>query len=1146
MFKGKIVKLITISLVLCTLCSFFSAVDKVSAAVSDDALIKFEAYGLYDCMARRFKRNFKSEDIQDNTYWGEGTKELIQGTDDDYVSLPAEHNLSGDNDDKISCSKLASNLIGVKSDNDKNPYESFAALLDKFGYEKQDTAGKSKCIKYKFRWIGAGEERFHDAGYIEYCESDVNNDGSINSGSEPTTITYGNSTGEENGDFFVYVGAIDKSDPSKITYCLNPQKYNIYGEECDEYDDEDKTSVSRSLSWSRLTEDLGDQIKNQYIYLSGTGYGKDAGSGIIASDITNGIWVEYNGSEPGTSDSSTANSAFSYEMKSPLRSFEKAYKNFFGKDYSPYTFNKSQQASLYQNYILSYWEAKTQACADTKESSETAGNELLMGDDDNDQYYHQTKLYKSDGTAQYCYVETDKYNKKVYGIKNELPADSKIGFAAVAKWLLDNGPDKIDSSELSVSLSDSSTANDNNTKPEYTCMNSGGAGSLGWIACPILDWVSDSVQNIYSSAVAPLLQVDSKFFSNDEDVGTFHAWGIFQSMANIVFIILFLFVIFSQLTGVGIDNYGIKKIMPKLVVAAVLINLSYLICLICVDISNIAGNGVQSLFNGLDPGGSVATFIDEYNGVTSTHTEEVVTSSGAGATALTAVALVAILAGGFIAIWHNPALLLSLLVSALGVLIAILFLFVLLAGREAAIIVLTVISPLAFVCYILPNTKKFFDKWLKFWEGLLLVYPICGLLVGGGDFVSRLLLSIGFADSNFFMGFVTMIVGIIPIFFIPTVLKGAFAAMGNIGSAFANLGRTARGAATDKIRKSEGYKAVQQQGLDRSVRSKAGYSRRNDRLNAKGRLKSRFAKTGFARALGYGGLQSARVKAASGIVDEEVESRASVEQALAVSGIAKKGGDVKGYYGDMLEKAGKSGSANNVNAVVAAMVNSGQIKEKDIADLMRKHINDGNIKIRNDGTMANVFREMATKYGSGFLSTDAELKDFMQKGGLDKSGNKISSLGNYGDYAKAGHMDATDIKKEDVTKLSGDSLSGLIKSGVLDQGMAQQMLAMNPNISNDKRIMLGAAANNLDISSMTAEQFKETAKSVAQKPDDASTLIQGMSSEMAKALTSATPQSVNVVQNFRGGGRQIEPVDVNLRSNYREPSGYDDDTSTWD
>ena len=68
-----------------------------------------------------------------------------------------------------------------------------------------------------------------------------------------------------------------------------------------------------------------------------------------------------------------------------------------------------------------------------------------------------------------------------------------------------------------------------------------------------------------------------------------------RNIANIIFIIAFIFVIYSQLTSMGISNYGIKRMLPKIIVAAILINLSYYICAVLVDTSNIIGAQLQNL-----------------------------------------------------------------------------------------------------------------------------------------------------------------------------------------------------------------------------------------------------------------------------------------------------------------------------------------------------------------------------------------------------------------------------------------------------------------------------------------------------------------------------------------------------------------------
>lgn len=362
----------------------------------------------------------------------------------------------------------------------------------------------------------------------------------------------------------------------------------------------------------------------------------------------------------------------------------------------------------------------------------------------------------------------------------------------------------------------------NSLENQPNCASSGAAGSLGWIICPVLNLLSNTSENIYNNYVEPALRVEPKLFSGQDDKdGTRFAWEIFRGVANTAFIILLIVVIFSQITGFGIDNYGIKKILPKLIIAAVLINLSYLICLICVDLSNIIGNGLQTLFNNL-PVGDAASKIEIGNG----EVEIPNNINAVKTTALTGVMLLiifttkiwgAVSSSGFLG-----GIVLPLLMIALTVVIAIFFLFLLLAARQAAIIVLTVVSPLAFACYILPNTKKVFDKWAKIGWGLLLVYPICGLLIGGGNYVSKLLLTVGIGAGGFTMAFMAMIAGVVPIFFIPSVLKSSLTAMGNLGAKISGIGDRLRGGTVRKIQSSEVYKSAQERGREQGTRIRAG------------------------------------------------------------------------------------------------------------------------------------------------------------------------------------------------------------------------------------------------------------------------------------------------------------------------------------
>ena len=407
-------------------------------------------------------------------------------------------------------------------------------------------------------------------------------------------------------------------------------------------------------------------------------------------------------------------------------------------------------------------------------------------------------------------------------LTEEFKVDKYDTFYNLAKAVNDFAQNKyLDATKLALdenTTTDEVIGWDNNTSTETrneNCRN-GGAKSLGWIICPILEWAGDSAQTVYNDYIEPALNIDARLFNEDENGGAMQqAWGTFRDIANIIFVILLLAVIISQLTGVGIDNYGIKKILPKLIVVAVLVNLSYFLCILAVDVSNILGNSFQALFDGL--GQSLApTTLEITDAKFSGDSAEIASTAGS----IAGLSVLGALVGMTGSIWATPAVIMSLLVGAIGVVVAIFFLFILLSAREAAIIVLITIAPMAIVLYALPNTKKIFDKWLNLFKGLLLVYPIAGLLVGGGDYVSALLLNVGGGDT-FFNALTAMVVGVLPIFFIPTVLRSAFAAMGNLGAKISGFGQRIGSGATRAARSSSMYQGLQDRAGKFAVKQRA-------------------------------------------------------------------------------------------------------------------------------------------------------------------------------------------------------------------------------------------------------------------------------------------------------------------------------------
>lgn len=259
-----------------------------------------------------------------------------------------------------------------------------------------------------------------------------------------------------------------------------------------------------------------------------------------------------------------------------------------------------------------------------------------------------------------------------------------------------------------------------------------GIASVGFYICPISTFLAKNMDWLYgklndSLETQPLNVTDNKS-------GLYLAWNIMLGFANAAFIIAFLVIIYSQVTSAGISNYGIKKMLPRLAIAAVLVNISYYICAFAIDLSNISGHALQDVFmqirttvltTGHSSGGSIEVFTWE-------NLTALILSGGAAA-----VGIRAFLVGEGGVLSSAIILLLPVL---LGALLAVLMVVLVLAARHALIVILTIISPLAFVCYLLPGTEKWFEKWRKMFLTMLIFFPAFSLLFGGSQLAAAAIL----------------------------------------------------------------------------------------------------------------------------------------------------------------------------------------------------------------------------------------------------------------------------------------------------------------------------------------------------------------------------------------------------------------------
>ena len=239
---------------------------------------------------------------------------------------------------------------------------------------------------------------------------------------------------------------------------------------------------------------------------------------------------------------------------------------------------------------------------------------------------------------------------------------------------------------------------------------------VGWIVCPVVNFLSGIADSAYGM-VASMLTVPA-VNTSDTNNALYQAWSIVRNLANICFVIAFLVIIYSQITSAGISNYGIKKLLPKLIISAVLVNVSYWICALAVDISNFLGYAISGMF---------ATVGKSIMGEAPT-----TLNSGNSFTALAAGVLVAGAAVAFLQL----SMLLPLLVGAVLVITVVVIILTL---RQGLIVMLIVISPLAFVAYLLPNTSKLFNRWWDAFKALLLMFPVIAFVYAGSALAGKVL-----------------------------------------------------------------------------------------------------------------------------------------------------------------------------------------------------------------------------------------------------------------------------------------------------------------------------------------------------------------------------------------------------------------------
>jgi len=251
---------------------------------------------------------------------------------------------------------------------------------------------------------------------------------------------------------------------------------------------------------------------------------------------------------------------------------------------------------------------------------------------------------------------------------------------------------------------------------------------LGFIFCPVLEAITEGIGALIGGANVvqgqrqgllidflklPVLTVSQPNALN----------SVLQAMinvANVFYVIIFLVLIFSSSLPFGLDNYTVKKMLPKFIAAVILTQFSSLICAIVIDIFNLLGLLVPNIIFALTqnaPGG--VTGID---------------GIGAGLQeTLQAGLVVGAVAWGLTVGW------IIILVFAIIALVAAFIAVIYMIIRFMVLYVLVLLSPLAFASWVLPGTEKFFYSWWKNFIRLNAVFMVITGLLATSIVLARVL-----------------------------------------------------------------------------------------------------------------------------------------------------------------------------------------------------------------------------------------------------------------------------------------------------------------------------------------------------------------------------------------------------------------------
>ncbi len=221
----------------------------------------------------------------------------------------------------------------------------------------------------------------------------------------------------------------------------------------------------------------------------------------------------------------------------------------------------------------------------------------------------------------------------------------------------------------------------------------GVAKVLGWIIYPFI-WIFGKLAILFLDILISIAQYDNFIHSSAVSYG----WIVVRDLCNMFFVLILLIIAFASI--LRIESYNLKTWLPKLVIMAVLINFSKLICGLFIDFSQVI----------------MLTFINAIKDI-----------AGPNLTEMLGISKILSASSSQEAQVDFSSVIGSIILGLVIVIIAtvvILTMTVMLAMRVVMIWIYVVLSPLAYLLASFPQGQQYSQKWWSDFSKNLIIGPV--------------------------------------------------------------------------------------------------------------------------------------------------------------------------------------------------------------------------------------------------------------------------------------------------------------------------------------------------------------------------------------------------------------------------------------